>query len=151
MLAKDIMTTNVITVTPDTTVEAVAKLITEKGISGVPVVDGGGSLVGLVSEGDIISRLKNLHIPTYFQLLGGVIYFENPKKLEGDIKKMTAYLVKDLMTSEVFSVGMEAPVEEIATLMAVKKINRVPVVDQNKLVGIISRSDIVRTLIKSGE
>ncbi|HEX3031133.1 MAG TPA: CBS domain-containing protein [Bacillota bacterium] len=151
MLARDIMTTNVVTVSPETTVEEVAKLITERGISGVPVVEENGNLVGIVSEGDIITRLKNLHIPTYFQLLGGVIYFEGTKKLENDLKKMTAYQVKDLMTKEVFSVGLEAPVEEIATLMAVKKINRVPVVEGEKLVGIISRADIVRTLIKSAE
>ncbi len=147
MLAKDVMTTDVITVTQEATVEEVAKIITDSKVSGVPVVNEQGKLVGIVSEGDIIARSKNLHIPTHFQLLGGVIYLEGTKKLEADLKKMIAVQVKDLMTEEVFSVKPEATIEEVATLMIEQKINRVPVVVNEKVVGIISRADIVRTLV----
>ncbi|MDA8212479.1 MAG: CBS domain-containing protein [Clostridia bacterium] len=148
MQAKDIMTTDVITVAPEATVEEVAKIITDRGVSGVPVVDSNGKLVGIVTEGDIIARSKKLHIPTHFQLLGGVIYLEGTKKLEKDLQKMVAFQVKDLMTAKVFTVGPEAPVEEIATIMTEERVNRIPVVEHGKLVGIISRADIVRTLIR---
>ena len=148
MQAKDIMTTDVVTVAPEATVEEVAKIITDRGISGVPVVDANGEVVGIVTEGDIIARSKKLHIPTHFQLLGGVIYLESTKKLEKDLQKMVAFQVKDLMTTEVFTVSPEASVEEIATVMTEERVNRIPVVDRGKLVGIISRADIVRTLIR---
>ncbi len=148
MQAKDIMTTDVITVAPEATVEEVAKIITDRGVSGVPVVDSNGKLVGIVTEGDIIARSKKLHIPTHFQLLGGVIYLEGTKKLEKDLQKMVAFQVKDLMTAKVFTVSPEAPVEEIATIMTEERVNRIPVVEHGKLVGIISRADIVRTLIR---
>lgn len=147
MQARDIMTEQVITVSPEATVEEVARIISEKGISGVPVVDGEGKLVGIVSEGDIIARSKNLHIPTHIQLLGGVIYLESTKKLENDLKKMVAFQVKDLMTSDVFSVAPEATVEEIATIMTDERVNRVPVVEHGRVIGIVSRSDIVRTMV----
>jgi CBS domain-containing protein len=148
MQAKDIMTTEVVTVTPEDTVEEVAKIISERGISGIPVVDVSGKLVGIVSEGDIITRSKNLHIPTHIQLLGGVIYLEGTKKLESDLRKMVAFQVKDLMTSKVFTVSPEAQVAEIATIMTEERVNRIPVVENGIVVGIVSRADIVRTLIK---
>ncbi|MFZ3171177.1 MAG: CBS domain-containing protein [Carboxydocellales bacterium] len=148
MQAKDIMTTEVVTVTPEDTVEEVVKIISERGISGIPVVDASGKLVGIVSEGDIITRSKNLQIPTHIQLLGGVIYLESTKKLESDLRKMVAFQVKDLMTSKVFTVSSEAPVAEIATIMTEEQVNRIPVVENGKVVGIVSRADIVRTLIK---
>lgn len=148
MQAKDIMTTDVVTVAPEATVEEVAKVITDRGVSGAPVVDSHGKLVGIVTEGDIIARCKKLHIPTHFQLLGGVIYLESTKKLEKDLQKMVAVQVKDLMTTEVFTVGPEASVEDIATIMTEERVNRIPVVEHGKLVGIISRADIVRTLIR---
>lgn len=148
MQAKDIMTTDVVTVTPEATVEEVAKIIADRGVSGVPVVDASGKLVGIVSEGDIITRSKNLQIPTHIQLLGGVIYLGSTKKLESDLRKMVAFQVKDLMTDKVFTVGPDSPIEDIATIMTEERVNRVPVVEQGKLIGIVSRADIVRTLIR---
>jgi CBS domain-containing protein len=147
MLAKEIMTKEVLTVSPQTSVQEVAKLLIEHKISGVPVVEE-GKLVGIVSEGDLIIKDTNLHIPSVINVLGSIIYLENPKKLEEEIKKITAVEVKDLMTKEVFTVQEDSDISEVATLMAEKRINRVPVVKGEEIVGIISRGDIVKSIAR---
>ncbi|AOY74855.1 CBS domain-containing protein [Clostridium formicaceticum] len=144
MLAKDIMTKEVITVKKDDTVEDVIKLLLEHNISGVPVVDEENRVIGIITEGDLIYRSKNLHIPAYFTLLDSYIFLENPKNLEEQIKKMAGYRVRDVMTEKVVVVDHEESMEEIATIMVEKSINRVPVVKEDKLVGIVSRRDIIR-------
>ncbi|AKL96782.1 CBS domain-containing protein [Clostridium aceticum] len=144
MLAKDIMTKEVITVKKEDTVEDVIKLLLEHNISGVPVVNEENNVVGMITEGDLIYRSKELHIPAYFTLLDSYIFLENPKTLEVQIKKMAGYLVKDVMTEKVIVVDQEETMEEIATIMVKKKINRVPVVKDHQLVGIVSRRDIIR-------
>jgi len=148
MKAKDIMTSEIISVTVEDTVEGVAKLLTQHKISGIPVLDGDGKLVGIVTEADLLVRNKEIHIPSAFALLGGVIWLENPKKFEEELKKAVAVKVKDIMTEKVYTVGEEATLEEIATLMADKKVNRVPVVREGKVIGIVSRGDIVKSLVK---
>jgi CBS domain-containing protein len=147
MLAKEIMTKEVLTVSPQTSVQEVAKLLIEHKISGVPVVEE-GKLVGIVSEGDLIIKDTNLHIPSVINVLGSIIYLESPKKLEEEIKKITAVEVKDLMTKEVFTVQEDSDISEVATLMAEKRINRVPVVKGEEIVGIISRGDIVKSIAR---
>jgi len=148
MKAREIMTTELITVSPEATVEDVAKILTQHKISGIPVVEGDGKLVGMVTEGDLLVRNKEIHVPSAISLLGGVIWLENPRKFEEELKKAVAVKVVDIMTTKVYTVGEEATVQEIATLMADKKINRVPVVRDGKVIGIVSRGDIVRSLVK---
>ncbi|SDK95386.1 CBS domain-containing protein [Natronincola ferrireducens] len=144
MLAKDIMTKEVIRVKKDSTVEEVIKLVLEHNISGLPVVDDENNVIGIITEGDLIYRSKKLHIPTYFTLLDSYIFLENPQNLEAQLKKMVGYKVKDVMTSKVIMVDLEETIEEIATLMSEKNINRVPVVKEGKLMGIVSRRDIIK-------
>ncbi|MHB8170612.1 MAG: CBS domain-containing protein [Thermincolia bacterium] len=148
MKAKDIMTTELITVNPEATVEDVAKLLSQHKISGVPVVDEGGKLVGIVSEGDLIIRNKELHVPLAISILGGVIWLEDIKKFEEELRKAVAVKVAEIMTTEVYTVDEEADTRQIATLMADKKVNRVPVLRAGQMVGIVSRGDIVRSLVK---
>lgn len=148
MLAKEIMTANVITVTPETNVTEVARLLVEHKVSGLPVVDGEGKVVGMVSEGDLIYQDKKLHTPAFLEILGGVIYLENPQRVLQDLQKMTAVKVKQVMTPKVHSVKEETPVEDVATIMVERQVNRVPVVDgKGRLVGIVSRQDIVKAMI----
>ena len=148
MIVKDLMTADVLSVNPDTTVEELIKLLMDKKISGVPVVNEQGGVVGIVTEADLIVRDSKLHIPPYLNIFGAMIFLENPKILDDEVRKAAAVKVGDLMTDEVISVEDDADVEKVATLMIEKKINRVPVVKNGKLVGIISRGDVVRSLVK---
>lgn len=149
MLAKDIMTKEVIKVKQDTTIEEVIKLVLEHNISGLPVVDEDNKVIGIITEGDLIYRSKKLHIPTFFTLLDSYIFLENPKKLEEQLKKMTGYKVKDVMTENVITVDQEESIEEITTIMTNKNINRVPVLMEGRLVGIVSRRDIIKAYSRS--
>ncbi len=148
MQAKDIMTREVITVTKDTTVEETAKLLTENRISGLPVMEG-KKVIGMVTEGDLIFKDRKLDPPAFIEILGGVIYLKDPNKYLEGFRKMIATRVEDLMTTRVLSVKESASLEEIATIMSEKKVNRLPVLDERgELVGIVSRQDLVKSLIK---
>lgn len=144
-LARDIMTTEVITVHPDDDVEKVARLLLEHHISGLPVVDHGGKLVGVVSEDDLVFREKKVRTPFYVVIFDSPIYLEKPQRFIEDVKRTVAQKVGELMSTKLYTVGPEASVENVATIMVERGINRVPVVDaDNMLVGIISRQDIIR-------
>lgn len=142
--AADIMQPEVITVNEDATVQELAKLLAKKKISGAPVVDDQNRVVGIVSEGDLVSIDADIHFPHYIELLGNIIYLESIKKYEERLEKAAAGEVRDIMTTDVLTVQKDAPLSEIATLMIDKQVNRVPVVDGEVLVGIITRADIVR-------
>ena len=124
MLAKDIMTSQVITVTKDTTVTEVARLLIEHKVSGLPVIDQEGRVVGMVSEGDLIYQDKKLHTPAFLEILGGVIYLENPQRLGQDLSKMTAVKVAEIMTPKLYTVKEESTIEDIATIMIERQIGR---------------------------
>ena len=147
VLARDIMTTEVITVSPDDDVEKVARLLLEHQISGLPVIDGGGKLVGVISEGDLVGREKEFKGPSYTVFLGAVIYLERPQRFLDELKRTIALKVSELMSSKkIYMVGPESTVEEVATIIVEKGINRVPVVDgEHKLLGIITRQDILKS------
>ncbi len=145
--AKEIMTREVITATPDTSVVDLAKLLLNNGINGVPVVDEDGVVVGIVTEADLVAQSKTLHVPSMFTFLDSVIFLENPKGLEEEIRKVTASTVGEVCTRQVISVDEETPVEKVATLMAEKGINTIPVLKDGKIVGIIGRRDILRAMV----
>ncbi|MDW7672042.1 MAG: CBS domain-containing protein [Bacillota bacterium] len=142
--AKDIMTRDVITVTKDQTVNQVIEILMDKNISGLPVVDEDGKVIGIVTEGDLIYRSKKLEIPRYFTILDSYIFLDNTKKMEEQIRKMVGYRVEDIMTKNVVVVDSEETVEEIATIMTKKNVNRVPVIKDGVLAGIVTRRDIIR-------
>lgn len=142
--AKDIMTRDVITVKKDHTVNQVIELLMKKNISGVPVVNEDEGVIGIVTEGDLIYRSKKLEIPRYFTILDSYIFLDNTKKMEEQIRKMVGYRVEDIMTKDVIVVNEEDTLEEIATIMTKKNVNRVPVVAEGRLVGIVTRRDIIR-------
>lgn len=149
MKARDIMTVNVISVKRDTLIKDIAHILVENRIGGVPVVDDGGRVVGIISETDLVSKEKNVHIPSYITVLQGVIYLESFKRFEEDIRKITAYKAEDIMTAEVEKVHEDDDVETIANIMIEKGVNRVPVVDsEGKLRGIICRYDIIKSMFR---
>ncbi|MBT9140199.1 MAG: Hypoxic response protein 1 [Dehalococcoidia bacterium] len=148
MLAREVMTRDVVTVTLTASVTEVARLLVEHKVSGLPVVDEEHRVVGMITEGDLIHRDKKVHMPAFLEILGGVIYLENPQRIVNDLKKMTATKVAEVMTSKVYTVKENASMEDIATIMVERQVNRLPVVGQDgKLVGIISRQDLVKAMI----
>lgn len=141
--AKDIMTRDVISVSPDTTVEELGRLFIEREISGAPVVDAEGRLFGIVTENDLISKNTRLHIPTILRLFDAFIPL-GTSKLEVEIKKMTASTVAEVCTKKAVTILEETPVDEIATIMNEKKIHLLPVVREGKVVGIVGKKDLIR-------
>ena len=147
MRAMDVMTTGVITVDPDMSVQAVAKLLSERGISGVPVVDAADRLVGIVSEGDLLHRVE-----TGTERLTGrrrswwLDTIASDRELARDYVKSHGRTAKDVMTCEVISVTETTDLAEIAMLLETKRIKRVPVLREGQIVGIVSRANLVRAL-----
>lgn len=145
MLARDIMTRDVITVHPDDDVEKAARLLLEHHISGLPVVDGAGKLVGIVSEADLVLQEKGVRGPLYTVFMGGILYLENPRRFDEEFRRAVARKIGDLMSKKLYTVSPDDPVTKVAAIMVDKGVNRVPVVDrEQRLVGIISRHDIIR-------
>lgn len=148
LTAKDIMTKDVITVKKDTGVSELADILTKNRISGAPVVDDSGRLLGVVTESDLVEQSKSLHLPTVFTILDSVIFLESAKHFEKELKKMTGAKVEDIYTEKSVAVGLDTPIREIATIMAEKKVYTIPVIDGDKLVGIIGKADVVRASAK---
>ena len=145
--ARDIMTKEILTVTPKTSVSELAELFTTHNINGVPVIDDEGKLLGVVTENDLIYQKKKVHIPTVINILDSVIYLESPEKMKQEMQKITGVTVQDIYTSNVVTIGQETPIDEIATIMAEKNIHTLPVLDNDNLIGVIGKGDIIKTLI----
>ena len=146
-IVKDFMTPNPITVKPSESIETVVKVLAENRISGLPVVDDTGQVVGIISEGDLLVRESPLQPPLYLTLLGGIIYFDSPAHFHQHMKKALGMSVQDVMTSKPITTKPETSLADAAHVMLDKKINRLPVLDQNQaLIGIITRHDLVCAL-----
>ena len=147
MRARDVMVRAVATATPETTVEALARLMINLRLSGVPVMDRDGRLVGIVTEGDLLRRVETgteRHRPRWSEP------FSSNSRLAAEYIKSHAKRVADIMTREVFSVEETATLGEIADLLETKQIKRVPVVHDGKIVGIVSRADLLQVLASGG-
>ena len=147
LVARDIMTSDPVTVAPDTTVTEAARLMSERRIGALPVVEK-GRMVGLVTEGDLIMQDVKVHFPTYLSLLGGYVFAPGASdRFENSLRKAVAATVSDVMTREPISVTADALVTDVATLLVERDISRVPVMDGDAVIGIVSKSDIVRSLV----
>lgn len=148
---KDIMTRDLITVSPGMEIVHAAKILLDKSINGVPVVDGTGKLVGILCQSDLIAQQKNLPIPSLFTLLDGFIPLTSMKHLEKEVQKIAATTVAHAMTSNPVTVRPETSIEEVATIMVDRNFHTLPVVDEGKLVGIVGKEDVLRTLMSGAE
>ena len=147
MRAMDIMTTEVITVGVDTTVQDLAKLLCERGISGVPVTEADGRVVGIVSEGDLLHRAETgTEHHTERRRARWLESLTADRELAREYIKSHGRKVADVMTRDVVTVAESAELTDIATLFETKGIKRVPVLRDGKLVGIVSRANLVRAL-----
>jgi len=151
LTAKDIMTKDIITVEPDTSIEALASILMKNEISGVPVVDESGALYGIVTENDLISQNKRLHIPTVVNFMGAAVYLESSKKFEQDVKRMCATKVADICTRAVVSISEDAPLIDIATIMTEKRVHPLPVIRGGKVVGIVGKRDLLKAMARQTE
>jgi CBS-domain-containing membrane protein len=145
--ANDIMTQEVISISPETEIAQAAKLLLTNRINGVPVINDAGELVGILCQSDLIIQQKNIPIPSLFTLLDGFIPLTSSKKLDKEVEKIAATKVADAMTPDPVTVNSNTGIEEIAALMVEKNYHTLPVVDANKLVGIVGKVDVLRTLI----
>jgi CBS domain-containing protein len=144
MKAKDVMTSDVVSVGPDSTVREVADLLLARAISAVPVIDG-GKLVGIVSEGDLMRRAEigtagETHRSWWLRLFG------DSAALATDYVKAHAEHIRDVMTRDVITVAEETPLADVAAVLEANRIKRVPVVRDGRLVGIVSRANLIRAL-----
>jgi len=150
MKVSDVMTRDVASVSPDTPVNEVARVMAGRGVSGVPVVEG-GTLVGIVTELDLIVRNTRLEPPAFFALLDGRIPLETPGHYRKRLQHMLGTEARDVMTREVVTIGPDEEMEALAELMVKRRVNPIPVVAEGRLVGIVSRSDILRTMAQDLE
>jgi CBS domain-containing protein len=145
--AKDIMMSHVVIAHRDDTVVNVAKLLIKEKIGGMPVVDENNKVVGVISETDIMKKEKYVEAPQVLNLLEGLIFLDGFKQMEVDMKRIAAYKVSDLMSTDIIKVHESDTFDDIANIMIKKSINRVPVVDDdNVLKGIICRYDIIKAM-----
>ena len=147
MLIKDIMTKKVITVSPEMDIHELAELFMEKNISGAPVVDKSGKLLGVVKEEGVIFQDKKVHLPTFINLSLGFLTL-GIKRYNEEIEKITASKVSSIMEKDIVTIGPSTEMEDVATLMIEKEIYYFPVVDEDKLVGVITKKDMVRAIAK---
>ena len=145
--AKEIMTVDVRTVKKDDTVSDVAKMLIQDKIGGLPVVDEDNKVIGIISETDIHKKEKYIEPPRVINFLQGLIFLDDMKNLEKDLKRIAAYKVEDLMTEDIVTVHEDDKFDDVANVMIKKSMNRVPVVDDDgKIKGIICRYDIIKSL-----
>lgn len=150
LTARDIMTKDPITVTRDLSVTDAARIMVEKRVGALPVLED-GKLIGLVTEGDLIMRDVKVEFPTYLHLLDGfIMYPPATARFESELKKAVGATVEDVMTSDPVIIQADTPLGDVATLMVERDVSRLPVLEGERLVGIISKSDIVRSLLTEG-
>jgi len=148
LIARDIMTPDPVTVAPGATVVEAAKMMADTDFGALPVVDE-GKLIGIVTEGDLIMQDVKIEYPTYIQFLDGfIMYPPAHARFESELKKAVAATVGDVMTEHPVTVQADASIEDVATLLAEEDVSRLPVLDGESLVGIVSKHDIVRAIAR---
>lgn len=147
---REVMTTDVLTLDVDMTIDDAVRRLSERGISGAPVVDPEGRLIGLLDDTDLLLSEARLHAPTTIELLGAYITFPGEsQRYEEQVRQALAQTVESAMEDDVESVTDDATVETVATIMVDRHVSRVPVVDsEGRVIGIITRGDLVGALYR---
>ncbi|MGB3510363.1 MAG: CBS domain-containing protein [Microcoleaceae cyanobacterium] len=146
-IVADVMSQDPIVVTPEMPLKEAIKILAERRISGLPVVNDQGKLVGIVSETDLMWQESGVTPPAYIMVLDSVIFLENPARYEQEIHKALGETVGEIMSKDPLTITPEKPLSAAARLMNDRNIHRLPVLDKNdKLVGILTRGDIIRAM-----
>lgn len=146
---RDVMTTNVLTFRSDETVQEALERLVNRGVDGGPVIDGAGRVVGMLSSGDLLVQETKLHYPTVISLFGA--YLELPsshRQFEEDLRRAVAATVGDVMEPEPVTCPADATLEDAATLLHDHDVSRLPVVEDEQLVGILARGDVLRAIMR---
>jgi len=143
MIASDVMTRNVISVSPDATIADAVELMLERGISGLLVVDSSGTLAGIVTEGDLLRRDE---LGTGRRRSWWLRLIASPGRQAADFTRTHGRKVADVMTRDVLSVNAKSPLTDIVAMMEEHRVKRVPVLDGDHVVGVVSRADLLRAL-----
>ena len=145
----EIMDSAPATVTPDADVESVIRVMREHELPGIPVVNEGGRLVGIITETDLVlpDDDGDLHLPHYVNIFGGTIFLEPLRRFEERLRKAFASSARDLMTEDPDTVAPETTVDEAARLIHDTGHNRLPVVEHGRLVGVVTRLDVLGALV----
>ena len=148
LTVRDIMDTRWLTVHPEDTIETVVRRMREHELPGIPVVNDGDRCVGIITEADLIMAGEegDLHLPHYIELFGGVVFLESTKRFEERLRKAVGATARDLMTEDPVTIEPDASVGEAARLIARRKHNRLPVVEHGRLVGVVTRVDVLDAL-----
>jgi CBS domain-containing protein len=144
--AKDIMTTELTVLAPDMAFTTAAKILLENHFNGAPVVDTTGHLVGVLCQSDLVAQQKKLPIPTLITLLDSFIRITPTKQLEKEARKIAALTVGDAMTADPVTVNPDTTIDTIAALMVDSNLHTLPVLNDDQLIGIIGKEDVLRTL-----
>lgn len=146
LTARDIMTTEVVAVAVDTSLKELAQKFVETRYSNMPVLDESGKLVGIISETDLIEYQRPLHIPTVMTLFDGVFSLGSEKKFKEEVDRVTATRVGDLYQKNPVTCAPDTPVNELAGLMSKHKVHLLPVVENEQMVGVVARLDLIRVM-----
>ncbi|HEX8582402.1 MAG TPA: CBS domain-containing protein [Acidimicrobiales bacterium] len=150
-LVREVMTTDVLTFSADMPVQDAMRALVERDVDGAPVVDDDDRVVGMVSTDDLIVQETRLHYPTVISLFGS--YLELPssvRRFEDELHKAVAATVGEVMTDRPVTIGEDDTLEEAATVMHERRVSRLPVLRAGRLVGIVSRGDILRAIVRAG-
>ena len=150
LTVRDVMETDVPAIYPSDSVEHVLEVLRDHELPGVPVVNEGDRCVGIITERDLILSGENedLHLPHYFQLFGGFVFVERFSHFEDRLRKAVAATAEHLMTHEPVTIEPGATVEEAARVIAQRKHNRLPVIEHGRLVGVVTRLDVLEALTR---
>ena len=148
---RDIMDPDPVTVTPETKVEDVIQTLREAELPGVPVVNAGGRCVGIVTEADLVigDEEGDLHLPHYLQIFGGLVPIEPLRRFEERLQKALAGDAEDMMTPDPTTIEPDATVHDAARLISESEHNRLPVVEHGRLVGVVTRVDVLGALARA--
>lgn len=150
-LVSQVMTTDVLTFRPEDEVQKAAETMAARSIGGAPVVDGEGAVVGMLNDDDLIVSDTRLHMPTVISVLGA--YLELPSsasRFDKEIRKAVGSTVGDVMSADPPTCREDDTLEQVATVLHEHRLSRLPVVRDGKLVGIVSRGDIVKAIVQKG-
>jgi CBS domain-containing protein len=152
MLVKDVMEKEFLTIKINTGIAEIAKMFLEHKKDCALVIDDDGYLIGIVTETDLIFQEKNIHIPTFITFLDSFLILENLSRLDEEIKKMAASNAGEIMTSEdLVTISPDATVNDAATIMIDKKVYHIPVVENNKPIGLVTKESLLKALLKDYE
>ena len=148
LTVRDIMESDVPSVSPDAPMEDVLALMRRHELPGVPVVNEAGRCVGIITEADLVlsEQDADLHLPHYFELFGGLVFLEPVRRFEERLRKAFASTAADLMTADPVTIAPDATVHEAARVIAKRRHNRLPVVEHGRLVGVVTRLDVLDAL-----